>query len=236
MARPRVRHCRSLGKFVPTFAPGPILTWPDQSGRRDRRLSCSSAKVDPSGRLALQRLDAGGASETNVAAEMRPRARDRGAGMPSGSLHDARAPTIRKMPAIRKMKEPRLTGALTLVLHHAHGWRAITTDARGHTIHRTHARSERLPNRDARSERSVGRASRDTRRNTGRDAKIEARSTRNSRYRNNKGRGNRVARSRPVVEPREPQRKGAPAGTARNRPHSQRPAIRPRGHTWLVHF
>ena len=70
-----------------------------------------SSAVDPSGSLALQRPDAAGASETDDAAKMRPRARDRGAGMPSGFLHDSRA------AAIRKMQEPRLSGALTLALH-----------------------------------------------------------------------------------------------------------------------
>src|SRR5262252_1804500 len=110
--------------------------------------------------------------------------------------------------------------ALLLALHQARGWIAITTGARGLAI--------RLPNTDARSGRSVGRANTDTRRNTGRDAKIEARNTRNSRYRNSRVRGNRVARSRPVAEVRKVQHTGAPAGTGRNRPRSLRPATRPR--------
>jgi len=81
-----------------------------------------SSAVDPSGSLALQRPDAAGASETDDAAKMRPRARDRGAGMPSGFLHDSRA------AAIRKVQEPRLSGALTLVLH--------LTRTRGSDYHR----------------------------------------------------------------------------------------------------
>jgi len=83
------------------------------TGRRDRgtRPSGSSAKVGPSGSLALQDRMPRAASQTDNAAEMVGSAPDRSAGMPSGSprdfkckdnLHDARAPVI------RKMKEPRL--------------------------------------------------------------------------------------------------------------------------------
>src|SRR5262249_14233193 len=96
-------------------------------------------------------------------------------------------------------------GALSLALHQARVRIAITTGARDLAM--------RLPNTDARSGRSAGRANTDTRRNTGKDAKIEARNTRNSRYRKRRVQdNNRVARSRPVVEAPEFQRRGAPAG------------------------
>jgi hypothetical protein len=141
----------------------------------------------------------------------------------------------RSRQCFAKRKSPGAIGALSwfglagLALHHRRAWTAFTTGARGRANHH--------PNADGRSKRSAGRANMDTRRNTGKDARIEDRNSRNSRYRSNRAAGrNRVARSRPVAGPKEAQRRGAPAGRARNRPRSLRSAIRPGSHTWLVHI